>query len=278
MSEKIKQSYVGVSGVVSPEMQRSLEAIAEDAGLTKEGRILALGVKATHKTQYLGEENKYGADFYPVGEAAFHRALAHHDKIPSTLGVAQTYFDMDLVGDGDYRENFFRQIVARGEPWLQAVQFDMLPWHENIKTLDLLKKTKESNLVSLLQVHDGAMKALGPQGVVQRLGSYAHLIDYLLFDSSHGTGTKLDTQALRPFIDTAYQHLDTAQTGIALAGGLNASIIREELPEILQEFPHVSWDAEGQLHPEKDGKDGSRVLDLPLSEEYLRASADVIRA
>ena len=46
MNERIKQPYVGVSGVVSPEIQASLETIATEAGLAEKGRILALGVKA----------------------------------------------------------------------------------------------------------------------------------------------------------------------------------------------------------------------------------------
>ena len=64
---EIKKSYVGVSGVTSPDTERELESINLKSGLAEKGRLLALGVKAVHKTQYLDIENKYGTEWYPVG-------------------------------------------------------------------------------------------------------------------------------------------------------------------------------------------------------------------
>lgn len=273
MTERIKQSYVGVSGVVSPEIQASLEDIVTTVGLHKKGRLLALGVKAVHKTQFLDIENKYGADWYPVGEEAFKHALRHDSPNPNTIAVAQVYLDVEYVDDREYREKFLERIVKRGNPWLQAIQFDMLPWHANHETLEFLEKVKEHGVEVFLQAHKNAMGELGPDGVVRRLGHYAHLIDYLLFDSSHGTGKRLDTSALRPFVAAAYEGLDLSQTGIALAGGLHGVVVREDLPELVAQYPNLSWDAEGQLHP--TNQDGKRPLNLAVTEDYLRASSEI---
>jgi len=270
----MKQPYIGVSGVVSPEMQSSLEEIANTVGIHEKGRLLALGVKAVHKTQFLDIENKYGADWYPVGEESFKHALRHDNPNPNTIAVAQAYLDVEYVGNKDYREMFLKRIVERGRPWLQAIQFDMLPWDTNNETLDFLEKVKEQNVEVFLQVHKNAMESLGPNGVIRRLGHYTNLIDYLLFDSSHGTGKRLDSSILSPFIATAYDSLDLSKTGIALAGGLNGQVVREDLPRLIEQYPNLSWDAEGQLHPMN--KDCKRPLDLGVTEDYLRASSEIL--
>jgi len=274
MTERIKQPYVGVSGVISPETQASLENIATDVGLHEKGRLLALGVKAVHKTQFLDIENKYGKEWYPVGEEAFNQALRHDNLNVNTIAVAQTYLDVEYVENEEYREKFLKRIVERGQPWLQAIQFDMLPWHTNRETLEFLEKVKETGVEVFLQAHKNAMEELGPDGVVRRLGRYAHLIDYLLFDSSHGTGKRLDTSAVIPFVAAAHDGLDLSQTGIALAGGLHGAVVREDLPALVEQFPNLSWDAEGQLHPKN--QIGKRPLNLTVTEDYLRASSEIL--
>jgi len=274
MSERIKQPYVGVSGVVSPEMQVSLEKIAIKVDLHKKGRLLALGIKGVHKTQFLDVTNKYGPEWYPVGEEAFNQALRNDNPDPNTIAVAQTYFDLDYVGYEHYREAFLKRIIERGRPWLQAVQFDMLPWDTNDEVLDFIEKVKKQNVGVFLQVHKNAMESLGPKGVIRRLGHYANSIDYLLFDSSHGTGKRLDVTTLTPFIAAAYDSLDLSKTGIALAGGLNGQVVREDLPKLVEQYPDISWDAEGQLHPVNE--DGNRSLDLNIAEDYLRASSEIL--
>lgn len=274
MNEHPKPSYVGVSGVVSTEMQTILEDMGERVGLFQKDRILALGVKAVHKTQWLDVENKYGAEWYPVGEEAFANALRHDKANPHTIAVAQTYLDVAHVHDANYRTQFTQRILDRGEPWLQAIQFDMLPWHSDAGVWDFLEDVKEKKVHVFLQAHKNAMETLGPKNIVRQLGHYAHIVDYILFDASHGTGTRLDTTALEPFIGEAYESLDPAQTGIAIAGGLNGDIVREELPHLLSAYPRLSWDAEGQLHPVN--KKGNRPLDISAVNTYLQASVDVL--
>lgn len=274
MADQIKQPYVGVSGVVSPEIEASLEAIAFDCGLRDRNRILALGVKAVHKTQFLDIENKYGRDWYPVGEVSFKHALRHDNPTPDTIGVAQVYFDVEHVQDSEYRARFLGRIIQRGEPWLEAIQFDMLPWHSNGEMWGFLEEVKQHGVAVFLQAHGEAMSTLGPKDSVHILGQHAELLDYVLFDSSHGTGTRLDSSALEPFIAEAHEQLDLSQTGIAIAGGLNSEIVREDLPHLLSKYPNLSWDAEGQLHPMH--VDEKQPLDLGITKDYLEASASVL--
>ncbi len=274
MADKIKQPYVGVSGVISPEVEASLESIAIDCGLPDRNRILALGVKAVHKTQFLDIENKYGRDWYPVGEDSFKHALRHNNLNSDTIGVAQAYFDIEHVHDSEYRAKFLSRIIQRGEPWLEAIQFDMLPWHSNGEMWGFLEEVKQHGVAVFLQAHGEAMGTLGPKDSVRILGQHSELLDYVLFDSSHGTGTRLDSLALEPFIAEAHERLDLSQIGIAIAGGLNSEIVREDLPQLLSTYPNLSWDAEGQLHPKDEG--GKRPLDLGVAKAYLLVSSAIL--
>jgi len=274
VTERIKQPYVGVSGVVSPEIQATLELLAVETGLIDTGRALALGVKAVHKTQFLDVPNKYGNDWYPVGEESFNGALHHGAKSQHTIGVAQAYFDPQSVHSEEYRMSFLKRIIQRGKPWLEAIQFDMLPWHSDADVWDMVERTKECGISVIMQVHSHAMASLGAKATARVLARRSNLLDYVLFDASHGTGTKLDVIALEPFLAGAHEHLDLQQTGVAIAGGLDGVVIREDLPYLLNIFPNISWDAEGKLHPMI--ANGKRPLDLNSARAYLEASAEVI--
>ena len=272
MTERPKP-YIGVSGVVSPNQQYYLLDQFAWQGLD-ESRHLALGVKAVHKTQYLDVPNKYGPEWYPVGKDAFASALEPGGG--DFLRVAQIYLDIGCVDDARYRNELMQRICRRGEAWLNAVQLDMLPWHTEAEYLDFIEQIKsETGLKVLLQAHGEAMKELGPRGVVQKLGQYASSIDYVLFDASHGKGLRLDASALRPFLEAGYSSESLSGTGFSVAGGLNAEIVRQDLPQLLVDFPDLSWDAEGQLHP--TDVNGKRPIDMQAAKQYLEASAAVLR-
>jgi hypothetical protein len=274
VADQLKQPYIGVSGVISPDIEASLESMATECGLPNRNRVLALGVKAVHKTQFLDIENKYGQDWYPVGEDSFKLALRHNNPNPDTIGVAQAYFDVEHVHDSEYRAKFLSRIIQRGEPWLEAIQFDMLPWHSNRKMWGFLEDVKQHGVAVFLQAHGESMSTLGPKDSVRILGQRSELLDYVLFDSSHGTGTRLDTSTLEPFIAEAHEQFDLSRTGIAIAGGLNSESVREDLPQLLNTYPYLSWDAEGQLHPVNVS--GKRPLDLDVTRAYLKASSDIL--
>lgn len=277
MSERPKP-YVGISGVTSPEQQRHYEQVFHEVGLHDEGRRLAVGVKAVHKTQYLDINNKYGPAWYPVGEAAFQSAATESTDAQESINVAQAYLDVAYVGDPKYRQDFTERIFCRGEPWIDGIQFDMLPWHSDAAIAPFLSEVKRSypDKLVLLQCHGAAMEELGSKRSVRLLGSLATAIDYVLFDASHGTGKRLEVARLRPFLDEASSSDVLSSVGLAVAGGLNARAVREDLPGILDEFPQISWDAEGQLHPVNSR--GERPLDDSIVSDYLGASRDVLRA
>lgn len=263
--------YIGISGLVDKNQQRLLVDRFTSHGVDDDRRI-ALGVKAVHKTQFLDQENKYGPRWYPVGEDGFFSALG---KGGESLHVAQIYLDPEYVHDPEYRSAFVNRIRRRGKEWLNALQFDMLPWHSDTTILPWLEQLKTSTGIDiLLQAHGPAMQELGPEQTAKKLGRYASAISFVLFDASHGRGIRMNPGALEPFLNAAYSSDSLNKVGISVAGGLNAGVVRDDLPKLLSTYPDLSWDAEGQLHYPEGSQD--RPLDMQKTLDYLEASADIL--
>ena len=271
MSEK-SRPYVGVSGVVSPSQQETLRRMA--LPLESLDRKLALGVKAVHKTQWLDIENRYGPNWYPIGEDIVDAVVTGNDE--NEMRVAQVFLDIreaEEQGIEGYEKRFIDKLIGRTGMWLDAAQFDMLPWHErDYRELFESMILAKPDLEILLQCQGPVMQEMSPREVMERLGMYKEYVSYALFDASHGTGKELDTKALRPYVAEASQS-DWLSVGVA--GGLNEHIVASRLPELLGEFPDLSFDAEGQLHKHHDETDKS--LNMCVTRGYLHASVDAIR-
>jgi hypothetical protein len=275
MSGSGHHSYIGVSGVVDQVQQRLIETRFAAAGLPTTRRLL-LGVKATHKTQWLDVENRYGTDWFPVGEAAFADALGPAGRKDTTMGVAQVFLEPSLASDPTYRSGFTDRLLMRGARWLTGVQFDMLPWQVERWAASYLSGLRERGLDVLVQCHGPAMSDLGPRGCARRLAEVGEGITHVLFDASHGTGREMDAPALAAFLDAAAAEPGLEGRRLGVAGGLDANAVRDVLPALLAHHPDLSWDAEGRLHPASKAASGSRVLDMARTSEYVDASAEVL--
>ncbi|HRQ86509.1 MAG TPA: hypothetical protein PLY16_00180 [Candidatus Saccharibacteria bacterium] len=278
--------YIGISGVsefshnTTPEntstqywlMDQFIWAGPENDNIPNRRQLL-LGVKAVHKTQYLDIENRYGREWYPVGEQEFATAL--DDGGINALKVAQIYFDPNSVSDAAYRDEFTQRICRRGKAWLNTLQFDMLPWQQNDAMLPFIEEVKRrTGHTIILQAHGESMQQLGAKNIAKRLGQYAHVLDYVLFDASHGKGVRMNPYALLPFLDACYESGQLDTVGFGVAGGLNAEVVQDELPILLEAYGDLSWDAEGRLHGTH--KDGSFGFDSNAAKRYLQASADIL--
>lgn len=272
--------YIGVSGVVNQEQQRELEEMFADAGLT-DRRNLQLGVKATHKPQYEGIENRYGREWYPVGRE-IDDALRWSPGKSWSIGMAQVCFDSERVHDTAYREDFLWKALGNAAGisyfWLNGIQFDMMPdWcahpevvRETLANGVYFLEDRAKQLSTVLQCQAEIMERHSPQEIARAVGSFG--VDYVLLDASGGRGLRMNPDALLPYIEAVYNN--TKRVGVAVGGGLNAEVVRAELPKILRHFPDVSWDAEGQLHPVNS--EGKRPLDMRVCRDYLEACAEVL--
>lgn len=260
--------YVGVSGVVSPEQQLWIREEAEP--IVAKGRQLLLGVKAVHKTHWLEVENKYGRDHYPVG-SDITRSLG--ELSDDEMGVAQVFLDRKAAkneGIKEYEKKFIEKLIARKAAWLTGIQFDKLPWHETDYTdLFAFIKSDQPRTV-LLQCHGDIMDQYKDDisGLTELLKGYYGLVDYILFDASHGQGRELNPDALKPFIEAAS---NLEGIGVGVAGGLDQRAVLSRLPALLREYPELSFDAEGRLRHDAQG-----VLDERWTRNYLQVAGHVI--
>lgn len=264
--------YVGVSGVGTPETQQQLIELFDEAELGGK-RQLMLGVKALHKCQWLDQPWTRDDDWDLVGEQVFRGAVTRSDR---TTNIAQAYFDQREVGDAWYRQAFLERMYARGNEWIDGIQFDSFPWHENRDLLAFLHetKTRHPDTQVYLQCHEKSMQRYNPTQLARVLAEHAEALSYILFDASHGKGIRLNTAQLAPYIEEAFASDALAHVGVALAGGLYGPVVRDDLPELVAQFPDLSWDAEGKLHPVSE--DGRMRLDMNTVKDYFAASREVI--
>lgn len=268
-----KSPYVGVSGVVNIDQEHELLDVWQEDATVSHKRNILLGVKAVHKTQWLDIENKYGPGWYPVGDVRFANAvLGGHDGV---INAAQIYLDPEAIGtDATYAERFVDRIQERGHLWLDALQFDMLPYDigETAPWQKLIEDIHSNNKAVLIQCHKRAM-SVGPRRAIERIKSLG-LLDYVLFDASHGTGKEMDVDDLLRFLDQANNDATLSGNGTlyGVAGGLDAESVQAVLPQIVEKFPDTSWDAEGRLHHQAS----DRSIDMSFARQYLRASQDII--
>lgn len=106
---------------------------------------------------------------------------------------------------------------------------------------------------------------------------YADCADYFLVDFSRGFGQELPPAKV-------YQHLIELKLaiqarkkniGLAVAGGLQADNTERLLGALLNDFPGLSWDAEGKL---RDDAPGGGNLILSKAETYLKKSFELLQA
>lgn len=122
----------------------------------------------------------------------------------------------------------------------------------------------------ILQLGQKAVELVGntPKAVVEKLKVYANegFIDGVLFDPSGGLGQAFDTERARQFLRAIAQACP--DLGLGVAGGLGPDSLGLVEP-LLDELPHLSIDAQGQL------RDANFDLDLDAVKQYLERSAEM---
>lgn len=271
-----REAYVGVSGIASPEQQSLLLENDIERRLANTGRLLALGIKATHKAQFDDVENKHGRYWYPVGDDI---STALDSDIRDTFNIAQVQLKSELVeADHSYPSIFFDKIHSRTSSVLDAIQINQLRYEQHPEQYaHVIRAMASTGLQTIIQCHGYAMEA-GPQQAMKSLHDLTGKmeVDYVLFDASHGRGEKLNPDVIKRFLETAYDDPCFSQKGtnFGIAGGLSAETIEPLLSELLQDFPDISWDAEGRLH-DKIKNGGNGQLNIDRAKHYLEQSVDI---
>jgi len=163
-------------------------------------------------------------------------------------------------------------VVKHGGENLHAIQVDVT-W-PNIAEMQEFK-SKHPELMIILQLGKFAFAEAenNLQKVVEKLKEYGDSIDFALLDMSMGKGTAMKSEELLlPLLRLIKQEIPGL--GLAVAGGLGPESMHL-LEPIAEEFPGISFDAQGLLKPldaERDEK-GHMLSTIPAdagrSREYI---------
>lgn len=158
-------------------------------------------------------------------------------------------------------------VTNLGGPNLDGLQLNMT-WPEP----NVLQQYRSQfpRLQIVLQVGRQSFEEIlqDPMLLVNRLREYRNLIDNVLLDKSEGLGRTLDVPRLLSYMERIYS-ADLAM-GIVIAGGLSAETLWLIKP-LVELFPELSIDAEGQLRTSGD------TLDIKRCRAYLAQGINIFQ-
>jgi hypothetical protein len=151
-------------------------------------------------------------------------------------------------------------------PGLSGLQLDMI-WPDYEMIMDV--KDSLPNLSVILQVSKIAIKSMQALNfsLEYKLCSYKGRVDYVLLDYGMGKGVAFVPQEMLELVTVA--RVCFPESAIAVAGGLSPTTLFS-LDPILQRYPGISWDAQGQLRKSGNAAD---PLDIKIMHAYLRGSS-----
>lgn len=217
-------------------------------------RLLHVGVMISYKT-LKGLPTKWTSVF-PAKDKL--------KDIFSIDGVLNILHYADYEDQPDLANSLCAAVDFCGEN-LQGVQLDMI-WPDPKELTTFCKKHPTHKII--LQIGKNAMEQIGdsPEAAVQRLAKYQGTVAGVLLDRSMGQGKGMDAQALLPYaraISKAFPEIT-----LAAAGGLGPKSMHLVEP-MLQEFPNLSIDAQGQLRPSGNAMN---PVDWQMAAEYLKVA------
>lgn len=232
--------YVGICDFESAAQATAMaKVLAANGGADAERRLM-VGVMMSYKTLN-GLPTKW-AGVWPDKDELSSIFIPHHRAL-NTLH----YADYDGI---DVLMNLLRAAGYGGFD-LDAVQLDMIwPPVDDIMTFSDARQ----DLRIILQVNSRSLEMAGddPTRVVERLSAYNGALDCVLLDKSMGRGKGMDAQALLPYLRAIRSGIPDLH--LAVAGGLGPDTLHLVEP-IVEEFPDVSIDAQGQLRKSGDSRD-----------------------
>jgi hypothetical protein len=271
----MKSPYVCISGVGSPKQEKPIARKFEESGLAELNRVVALGVEITPETFISRKENQYGRHWYPVCDDLPKVLKPNGDGARKIKPILQLNFgEFDFKHEDLHREmGFCLGALAKCSRWHpEGVQINNYPLHHKDPEIILkIARVARADTI-IIQCCEEVTQECNPKKLAVRIGKLAdkQLIDYVIFGSSDGR-VPLNTEALLPFIDAAYEEAGD-KIGVGLAGDLSAQTVSQVRPA-LKRYPSLSFNAEARLH--KNGNSDKR-LDLPKVGRFLFAIAHEI--
>ena len=187
-----------------------------------------------------------------------------HPRALNTLHYA------DYDGKTSY-DDLFAAVAFCGRN-IKAIQLDMI-WPSPSLVLELVGSPV--SLPVILQIGQNAFDRIAndPRQMIRRLAEYSmngcSALSGVLLDRSMGKGKGMDAKSLRPFIEILFK--ERPDLRIAVAGGLGPTTLDLVRP-LMDEFPDLSIDAQGQL---RDDGDSTKPINWLRAHDYIRKSLEM---
>ncbi len=257
MNSLKSKPYISLNGATNSQDINLVAGSLPARNLKKLGYNTIFGIQVSDKTQLKNIENKYGENWYPVGnklkmpfynqsadELLIH--LNSEDTSPVSIGMfALSLYEKNnfaATADSDLEYDSRLEILNR----VYGFQLNRLPWHiEQYQTV--LEKLKKSSKISrlILQATNEHLTELSSAEFVKKLEPYSEFVTDILLDGSAGQGIPLNADHLEPFIESCYEKLPNVS--VAVAGGLNPDSVKKLAGKLLIKYQHLSIDAETGL-------------------------------
>ena len=245
-----RKPYIGITGFMTQaEVETALRVIPIDSS-----RLIMVGVLVSHKT--LGGQLNRWPNRYPI--------IIAGDLTDIFVGDRRA---LNLVHFNTHNEHFGDELLR-----IERMSLDLMGFQLNIawpsaREIEVYRLGVFGTKTIVLQLGSKAMAICdnSPAGIAAKLATdYPRgLIDYVLIDPSGGFGQPFDPdfarQCLRAIRDKDFN------AGLGVAGGLGPNTLHLVEP-LIEEFPDLSIDAEGQLRDEQDH------LDLVKAKDYLQCA------
>jgi len=243
--------YIGVTGFTTPEqVQAVLESVPENAF-----RYLMVGVLVNWQSLREEPQTPLTHKRFP-DPRKIKNIFQSHEK---ALNLVHYNTNKEFA---DQTLEDLLKIHDLSGPYFHGFQLN-IAWPD-INVIHRYRRAVGSTKI-VLQIGSGAFRQAGdtPEGLVNKLYPYIDDIDYILLDKSGGVGKPFDPEEARPYLLAIKEK--RWGIGLGIAGGLSSDSLN--LVEILtDDFPTISWDAEGLL------RDSENELIINKTTDYIKRS------
>ncbi len=276
------QRYVGVTGVTRPQEVSAIRRILDALDWPPDVKYMN-GVLASRKT-FGGMRPDNPAQYRPLC------------KLPGLFCSDPRFINVVHFNSREPRLARDLRRLAGLSGKIDAIQLN-IAWPDKLELAAFQQwlDRQDRNLGIILQISAAAYAAIGrcPSTLQECVRSYTFVRNLsVLVDPSGGLGLRFDARQ----VASALEAVAGLGVGVGVAGGLDARDVARRLPELVQAFPSLSWDAQTQLRVgsryERDasgritanrplpaaggaGKDWD-LLDMGRVEAFLRASRELL--
>lgn len=216
----------------------------------------------TSRKKLAGQPTKYDRVWLPPEELSL--PFLDDQRVMNVVHYAD-YTGLDAFDQ-------IQQCIRLGGERLHGIQLDM-SWPNPHQLVRAILDSNNPNVEVILQIGKDAFKQITNHTQEQTidnflvtLSRYRDVLTHVLLDRSMGKGESMTADFFRPYIDAIQDTFP--RLGIVVAGGLGPETLHLVEP-LIERYPFLSIDAQGQLRNSGDSKD---PIDMERVCQYVKSA------